>query len=205
MGGKVETKWVCHASVLYIGGVEVIMDLVLLNISSFDVIVGMDWLARHHVVLDCYLKKVTFQTSSGSYLSFYGDKRLTIIPLIRNLDDKWSRKDGRQYFLFNMQGEGKKKTTIDCIPMVCEFADVFTKEFPCLPPHREMDFSIELYPGTNPISIAPYRMAPVELKELNLQLQELQSKGFIRPSTSLWGALVLFVKKKDGFLLLCVD
>ena len=89
--------------------------------------------------------------------------------------------------------------------MVCEFADVFTKEFPCLPPHREMDFSIELYPGTDPISIAPYRMAPVELKELNLQLQELQSKGFIRPSTSLWGALVLFVKKNDGFLLLCVD
>ena len=60
-----ETKWACHACVLYIGSLEVTMDLVLLNISSFDVIVGMDWLARHHAVLDCYLKKVTFQTSSG--------------------------------------------------------------------------------------------------------------------------------------------
>ena len=205
MGGKVETKWVCHACVLYIGGLEVTMDLVLLDISSFDVIVGMDWLTRHHAVLDCYLKKVTFQTSSGSYMSFYGDRRLTFIPLIRNLDDKWSRKDGRHYFLFNLKGEGKKMTTIDCIPMVCEFADVFPKELPCLPPHREMDFSIELYPGTDPISIAPYRMAPVELKELNIQLQELQTKGFIRPSTSPWGAPVLFVKKKDGSLRLCVD
>ncbi|RVW58192.1 Retrovirus-related Pol polyprotein from transposon 297 [Vitis vinifera] len=157
------------------------------------------------LVEDCYLKKVTFQTSSGSYMSFYGDRRLTFIPLIRNLDDKWSRKDGRHYFLFNLKGEGKKMTTIDCIPMVCEFADVFPKELPCLPPHREMDFSIELYPGTDPISIAPYRMAPVELKELNIQLQELQTKGFIRPSTSPWGAPVLFVKKKDGSLRLCVD
>ena len=109
MGGKVETKWVCHTCALYIRGPEVTMDLVLLDISSFDVIVGTDWLAQHHAVLDCYLKKVTFQTSSGSYLSFYGDRRLTFIPLIQNLDDKWSRKDGGHYFLFNMQGEGKRR------------------------------------------------------------------------------------------------
>ena len=76
-----------------------------------------------------------------------------------------------------MKGEGKKMTTIDCLPMVCEFVDVFPKKLSCLPPHREMDFSIELYRGTDPISIAPYRMAPVELKELNIQLQELQTKG----------------------------
>ena len=104
-----------------------------------------------------------------------------------------------------MKGESKNKTTIDCLPMVCEFANVFPKEFPCLPPHREMDFSIELYPGIDPISIAPYRMAPVEHKELNIQLQEFQSKGFIQPSTSTWGAPILFVKKKDGSLRLCVD
>ena len=79
--------------------------------------------------------------------------------------------------------------------MVCEFADIFPKELPCLPPHREMNFSIELYPCTDPISIAPYRMAPIELKELNIQLQELQSKGFIQPSPSPWGAPVLYVKE----------
>ena len=68
-----------------------------------------------------------------------------------------------------------------------------------------MDFSIDLYPSTDPISVAPFRMAPVELKELNLQLHELQGKGFIRPSTSPWGAPVLLVKKKDGTLRLCAD
>ena len=94
---------------------------------------------------------------------------------------------------------------MDCIPQVCDFADVFPDELPGLPPHREMEFSIDLYPGTDPISVAPFRMAPVELKELNLQLQELQGKGFIRPSTSPWGAPILFVKKKDGTLRLCVD
>ena len=78
----VETKWVCHAYVLYIGGLEVTIDLVLLDVLSFEVIVGMDWLDRHHAVLDFYLKEVTFQTSSSSYLSFYGDRRLTFIPLI---------------------------------------------------------------------------------------------------------------------------
>ena len=67
---------------------EVTIDLVILDILSFEVIVGMDWLDWHHAVLDFYLKEVTFQTSFGSYLSFYGDKRLTFIPLIQNLGDK---------------------------------------------------------------------------------------------------------------------
>ena len=101
--------------------------------------------------------------------------------------------------------ERVKEVRVDCFPQVCDFADVFPDELPGLPPHREMEFSIDLYPGTDPISIAPFRMAPVELKELNLQLQELQGKGFIRPSTSPWGSPVLFVKKKDGMLRLCVD
>ena len=89
--------------------------------------------------------------------------------------------------------------------MVREFGDVFPKELPGLPPEREIEFSVELLPGTSPISIAPYRMAPTELKELKAQLQDLLDKGFIRPSTSPWGAPVLFVKKKDGTLRLCID
>ena len=89
----------CHACVLYIRGLEVTIILVILDILSFEVIVGLD---RHHAVLDFYLKEVTFQTSFGSYLSLYGDRRLTFIPLIQNLGDKWSRKDGGHYFLFNV-------------------------------------------------------------------------------------------------------
>ena len=88
---------------------------------------------------------------------------------------------------------------------VREFPNVFPEDFPGLPPVREIDFSIELLPGTMPISQAPYRMAPAELKELKTQLQKLVDKGFIRPSMSPWGAPVLFVKKKDGTMRLCID
>nr|GFC51634.1 transposon Tf2-9 polyprotein [Tanacetum cinerariifolium] len=76
-------------------------------------------------------------------------------------------------------------------------------ELPGIPPVREVEFNIELIPGAEPISKAPYRMAPVELKELKDQLQELLERGFIRPSVSPWGAPVLFVKKKDGSMRLC--
>ncbi|KAL0298891.1 UNVERIFIED_CONTAM: Transposon Ty3-G Gag-Pol polyprotein [Sesamum radiatum] len=91
------------------------------------------------------------------------------------------------------------------VPIVREFPNVFPEELSRLPPHREVDFEIETIPGAAPISITPYRMAPSELKELKKQLEELLDKGFIRPSISLWGALVLFVKKKDGSMRLCVD
>ncbi len=82
---------------------------------------------------------------------------------------------------------------------------MFPKELPGLPPIREVEFGIELVPGTTPISIAPYRMTPLELKELKAQLQELTDKGFARPSCSPWGAPVLFLKKKDGSMRLCID
>ena len=81
--------------------------------------------------------------------------------------------------------------------VVCEYEDVFPDELPGLPPLRNVDFRIELHPGTSPISMTPHRMAPVELQELKVQIQELLSKGFIRSSTSPWSALVLFAKKKD--------
>ncbi|KAL4027795.1 hypothetical protein IC575_010985 [Cucumis melo] len=90
-------------------------------------------------------------------------------------------------------------------PVVREYPDVFPDKLPGLPPPREVDFAIELEPGTASISRAPYRMAPAELKELKVQLQELLDKGFIRPSVSPWGAPVLFVKKKDGSMRLCID
>ena len=89
--------------------------------------------------------------------------------------------------------------------MVREYVSVFPKDLPGLPPDREIVFSIELMPGTAPISRAPYRLAPAELKELKVQLEEMIEKGFIRPSHSPWGAPVLFVKKKDGSLRLCID
>ena len=83
--------------------------------------------------------------------------------------------------------------------------DVFQDELTGLPPHRVVDFGIELHPGTSPIYMTPHRIAPVELQELRVQLQELLDKGFIRPSTSPWGAPVLFAKKKDKTLRPCID
>ena len=96
-------------------------------------------------------------------------------------------------------------TRLEDIPIVKEFLDVFPDDLLVLPPNRAIEFVIELVLGIEPISIPPYRMAPVELKELKAQLEEFLSKGFIRPSTSLWGAPVLFVKKKYGRLRLCID
>ena len=99
----------------------------------------------------------------------------------------------------------KEVLKLDDIPVVREFPDVFPEDLPGIPIDREIEFSIDLLPGTSPISKAPYRMAPTELKELKEQLQELLDKGFIRPSASPWGAPVLFMKKKDGTMRLCID
>ncbi|EOY00066.1 Retrotransposon protein [Theobroma cacao] len=105
------------------------------------------------------------------------------------------------YVIDTSKGEPK----LEDVPIVSEFPDVFPDDLPGIPPNRELEFPIDLLPGTAPISIPPYKMAPAELKELKAQLQVLVDKGFIRPSISPWGAPVLFVKKKDGTLRLCID
>ena len=114
------------------------------------------------------------------------------MPLPRDLD------------LQNFIGAIQTTTLLD-IPVVCEFLDVFPDELPELPPNRDVEFKIELLPGTTPISWRPYRMPPNELAELKVQLQELLEKGLIRPSSFLWGCHALFVKKKDKSLRMCVD
>ena len=88
--------------------------------------------------------------------------------------------------------------SIDSVPVVNEFLDIFPDDLLGVPPPQEIDFGIDLEPDTKPISIPPYKMALADLKELKLQLKYLTDKGFIQPSISPWGALVSFVKKKDG-------
>lgn len=102
-------------------------------------------------------------------------------------------------------GSEDKITTVENIPVVQDFADVFPEEIPGLPPKRDLDFTIELVPGVAPVSCAPYRMSVPELTELKMQLQELLDKKYIHPSVSSWGAPVLFVRKKDGTLRMCID
>jgi hypothetical protein len=91
-----------------------------------------------------------------------------------------------------------QETSLNEIRVAQEYPEVFLKDLPCMPPDRDIEFIIELLPGTPPISKRPYRMSVNELVELKKQIAELQSKGFIRPSSSPWGAPVLFVEKKDG-------
>ena len=101
--------------------------------------------------------------------------------------------------------ENEVRLDLDLPRVVCKYEDVFSDELSGLPPQRVVDFCIKLHPGTSPISMTPHRMAPIELQELRVQLQELLDKGFIRLSTSPWGAPILFAKKKDKTLRLCID
>ena len=112
---------------------------------------------------------------------------------------------GCQGYLTYVVETGKEGTLVDEIPVVREFPDVFPDDIARLPPEKEVEFTIDLISRTEPISIPPYKMAPAELRELKAQLEELLSKGFIRPSISPWGAPVLFVKNKDESLRLCID
>ena len=101
--------------------------------------------------------------------------------------------------------EDEERPDLDLPRVVCDYVDVFPNELPGLPQQGVVDFGIELHPGTSPISMTLHRMTPIELQELRVQLQELLDKRFIRPSTSPWGALVLFAKNKDKTLQLCID
>ena len=108
-------------------------------------------------------------------------------------------------WLASLTLEDEVRPDLDLPRVGCDFVDAFPDKLPGLPPQRVVDFGIELHHGTLPISMTPHRMAPIELQELRVQLQELLDKGFIRPSTSPWGAPVLFAKKKGKTLRLCID
>ena len=125
--------------------------------------------------------------------------------VISAIQAKRFMRKGCETFLALILDSKRGQVDVEKIPIVREFPDVFTEELPSIPPEREVDLSIEIVPGTSPISRAPYWMVPSELKELRLQLQEFLDKGFIRLSVSPWGAPVLFMKKKDGTLRMCID
>ena len=198
-------KSVYMDSRVIIGGQEFLADLILLDIHDFDVILGMNWLSRYHATVYCYRKEVRLCRPGQTEVVFYGLRKTlpnSIMTAIKA--NKMLRKSYPGYLAYAIEVRDSGSRLED-IPIVREFSDVFPEDLPGIPPDREIDFQIELAPGTEPISKAPYRMAPLELKELKVQMEELVSKGFVRPSTSPWGAPVLFVKKKDGSLRLCND
>ena len=188
-----------------IGGQEFPADLVALDMRDFDVVLGMDWLSFHRATLDCYKKKVKLHRLGKLGVKFRGICKELSSNMISAMIVQRILCKGCQGYLAYVVETGKEGTLMDEIPVVREFPDVFLDDIAGLPPEREVEFNIDLIPRTEPISIPPYRMAPPELRELKSQLEELLSKGFIRPSISPWGAPVLFVKKKYGSLWLCID
>ena len=189
---------VVRDSRVLIEGQEFPTDLVALDMRDFDVVLGMDWLSRHKATLDCYKKEVKLHRPGKMEVKFKGLRRELSYCMISAMTAQKMLRKGCQGYLAYVVETGKEGIILDEIPVVREFPDVFPDDMAGLPPEREVEFTIDLIPGTEPISTPPYRMAPAELRELKAQLEELLSKGFIRPSISPWGAPVLFVKKKDG-------
>ncbi|GJW55811.1 putative reverse transcriptase domain-containing protein [Tanacetum coccineum] len=160
------------------------INLMPVELGSFDAIIGMDWLANNR----------------GH------EARLHIISYTKTQEYMLK---GCPVFLANINTKETKdkseKKRLEDVPIVQDFPDVFPEDLPGLPLTRQVEFQIDLIPGAAPVARAPYRLAPSEMKELSEQLKELSDKGFIRPSSSPWGAPVLFVKKKDGSFRMCID
>ena len=180
-------------------------DLILIDLRGLDVILGMDWLASNYASMDCFCKEVIFRRPGLPVVVFYGERRRTPSGLISVIYARCLLRKGCSGFLAHIVDTRSDEARIEDVPVVRDFQDVFPDDLPGPPPEREVDFPIDLVPGTASISLPHYRMEPAELKELKAQLQELVDGGFIRPSISPWGALVLFVKKKDGTWRLCID
>ncbi|KAA0037248.1 pol protein [Cucumis melo var. makuwa] len=179
--------------------------LLVLDMPDFDVILGMDWLAANHASIDCSPKEVAFNPPSMASFKFKGEGSRSLPKVISAIRASKLLSQGTWCILASVMDTREIDVSLSSEPVVRDYPDVFPEELLGLLPHREIQFAIELEPGTVPISKAPYRMAPAELKELKVQLQELLDKGFIRPSVSPWGAPVLFVKKKDESMRLCID
>ncbi|GJV60342.1 reverse transcriptase domain-containing protein [Tanacetum coccineum] len=189
-----------------------LVDLMPVEMGTYDVIIGMDWLTKYQAVID-YAMKIVRIPFGSEILIFHGNgsrnKRGTRLNIISCTKAQKYVLQGCHVFLAHITiketGDKSKKKQLQDVPTVKNFLEVFLEDMPGLPHTRQMEFHIDLVPGAAPVARAPYRLALSKMKELADQLQELSDKGFIRPSSSQWGAPVLFVKKKDGSLRMCID
>ncbi|GJT13895.1 putative reverse transcriptase domain-containing protein [Tanacetum coccineum] len=183
-----------------------------IELGSFDAIIGKDWLEKYQAVIVCAEKIIRIPWGNETLIihddgSNQGNAtRLNIISCTKT--QKYMER-GFTIFLAHITAkeveDKSEKKRLEDVPIVQDFPEVFPEDLPGLPPTRQVEFQIDLVPGAAPVARAPYRLAPSELKELSEQLKELSDKGFIRPSSSPWGAPVLFVKKKDGSFRMCID
>ncbi|GKA75382.1 putative reverse transcriptase domain-containing protein [Tanacetum coccineum] len=188
------------------------IDLIPVEIGSFDIIIGMDWLSKYHAVIVSD-EKIVHIPFGNEILIFRGDgsnneheSRLNIISCTKT--QKYLLK-GCHVFLAHVttkkDEEKSEEKRLEDVPIVQDFHEVFPEDLPGIPPALQMEFQIDLILGAAPVAWVPYRLAPSVMKELSDQLEEFSKKGFIRPSSSPWGASVLFVNKKDGSFWMCID
>ena len=205
LGHSVSVNNVYRNCPIVIQAREFLAYLITLPFQEFDLILGMDWLTKHRATVDCGQKTVVLRCFDQSEVIIQGIRSSVKSNVISTMQAMSFLRKGYEAFLALILDSKKGRVDVENIPVVREFPDVFPEELPGIPLEREVDLSIEIVPGTAPVSRAPYRMAPTELKELKVQLQELLDKGFVRPSVSPWGAPILFVKKTDGTLWMCID
>ncbi|KAG8502445.1 hypothetical protein CXB51_000382 [Gossypium anomalum] len=179
--------------------------ITVLPFDEFDIILGMDWLTVHDAIVNCKRKVIDLRCKNDEIIRIESSDLNRLLAVASVMKARNYVKKGCEAYLAYVLDSKVDNKKIESVPVVCEFSDVFLEELPGLPQIWEVEFGIELVPGTTPILIAPYRMAPTELKELKSQLQKLTNRGFARPSFSSWGAPVLFVKKKDGTMRMCID
>ncbi|KAJ0906604.1 putative nucleotidyltransferase, Ribonuclease H [Helianthus annuus] len=180
------------------------LSLLPFKLAGFDIVLGMDWLSRNQAQIICGKRQIVLKTPSGESLTIRGDTHYGLPEDVSMLKASRCLNRGCVIYMAQVIIE-EPKPKIEDLPVISEYPEVFPEELPGLPPDRQVEFRIDIIPGAAPIARAPYRLAPTEMKELRTQLDELLTKGFIRPSSSPWGAPVLFVKKKDGSMRLCID
>ncbi|GKB17382.1 reverse transcriptase domain-containing protein [Tanacetum coccineum] len=203
-GNLVSTNTIIKGCTLTLLNQPFEIDLMPIKLGSFDVVIGMDWLSKYHAKILCD-EKVVHIPIDGETLIIRGDRSKTRLNLISCIKTERYISRGCQVFMIQVMEKKSDEKRLEDIPVVKEFPDVFPEDLPGLPPVRQVEFQIDLIPRAAPVARTPYRLAPSEMQELSNQLQELTDRGFIRPSTSPWGAPVLFVKKKDGFFRMCID
>nr|XP_034908137.1 uncharacterized protein LOC118044086 [Populus alba] len=173
MGENIHIDDIDRGVKLYIGGLELRIDLMPLELYDFDVILGMDWLSKHKAQVDCFTKTVTIKGIGDKRVVFKRERKVIPSCVISVLVARKLMRKGCSAWLAHVRESGKGSIDLASIPVVREFRDVFPEELPGLPPIREIEVSIETIPGVSPIAQSPYRMAPMELAELKVQLQEL--------------------------------
>ncbi|GJR47154.1 putative reverse transcriptase domain-containing protein [Tanacetum coccineum] len=211
-GRTSETNTMIRGCTLGLLGHPFNIDLMPIDLGSFYVIIGMDWLAKNHVVIVCD-EKIVRIPYGNEILIVQGDKsdkekKSTLSIISCEKAQKYIEK-GSQLFMAQVtvkeNNDKSKEKRLEDVPTVRNFSKVFLEDLHGLPPIRQVEFQIDLVPGVAPVARASYRLAPSEMEKLSTQLQELSDKRFIRPSSSPWGALVLFIKKKDGSFWMCID